>query len=64
MMNKGYVFEYRNENEFKKLERSVKKYNMLAYKKLTFDYYDSLKNGKFLGRLISTNSKEETNTYE
>ncbi len=63
-MNKGYVFEYRNENEFKKLERSVKKYNMLAYKKLTFDYYDSLKNGKFLGRLISTNSKEETKTYE
>ena len=64
MMNKGYVFEYRNENEFKKLERSVKKYNMLAYKKLKFDYSDSLKNGKFLGRLISTNSKEETKTYE
>ena len=42
-MNKGYIFEYRNENEFRKLERSVKKYNMLAYKKLTFEYYDSLK---------------------
>ena len=60
---KGYIFEYRNENEFRKLERSVKKYNMLAYKKLTFEYYDSLKNGKFLGKLISTNSKEETKTY-
>lgn len=60
---KGYIFEYRNENEFRKLERSVKKYNMLAYKKLTFEYYDSLKNGKFLGKLISTNSKEGTKTY-
>ena len=62
-MNKGYIFEYRNENEFRKLERSVKKYNMLAYKKLTFEYYDSLKNGKFLGKLISTNSKEGTKMY-
>ena len=60
---KGYIFEDRNENEFRKLERSVKKYNMLAYKKLTFEYYDSLKNGKFLGKLISTNSKEKTKTY-
>ena len=62
-MNKGYIFEYRNENEFRKLERSVKKYNMLAYKKLTFEYYDSLKNGKFLGKLMSTNSKEKTKTF-
>ena len=60
---KGYIFEYQNENEFRKLERSVKKYNMLAYKKLTFDYYESLKEGKFLGRLIETNSKEHTKTY-
>ena len=58
-MNKGYIFEYRNENEFRKLERSVKKYNMLAYKKLTFEYYDSLKEGK----LISTNSKEGSKAY-
>ena len=29
-MNKGFIFEYKNENEFRKLERSVKKYNMLA----------------------------------
>ena len=60
---KGYVFEYQNENEFRKLERSVKKYNMLAYKKLTFEYYDSLKDGKFLGKLVSTNSREETKSY-
>ena len=29
---KGYVLDYINENEFNKLERSLKKYNMLAYK--------------------------------
>ena len=40
-MKGSYIFEYLNENEFKKLERSVKKYNMLAYKKLVFDYYPS-----------------------
>ncbi len=62
-MNHGFIFEYENENEFRKLERSVKKYNMLAYKKLTFDYYESLKEGKFLGKLVSTNSKEHTKSY-
>ena len=36
---KGYVLEYVCENEFKKLERALKKYNMLAFKKLNFDYY-------------------------
>ena len=48
-MKDVYVFEYINENEFHKLERSLKKYNMLAYKKLYFDYYPSLKEGKLLG---------------
>lgn len=63
-MNNAYIIEYYNENEFKKLERSVKKYNMLAYKKLTFEYYPELKNGKFLGKLVSVNRKEGTKTYE
>lgn len=61
---KGYVFEYLNENDFRKLEKSVKKYNMLAYKKLVFDYYPSLKEGKMIGKLIETNSKNQTKTYE
>ena len=30
----NYVIEYLNENEFRKKERSVRKYNMLAYKRL------------------------------
>ena len=51
-MKETFVFDYVNENEFRKLERSIKKYNMLAYKKLYFDYYPSLKEGKFLGKLI------------
>ena len=45
-MKEAYIFDYVNENEFKKLERSIKKYNMLAYKKLYFEYYPSLRNGK------------------
>ena len=59
-MKGTYIFDYVNENEFKKLERSLKKYNMLAYKILYFDYYPELKEGNFLGNLISTNKKNNT----
>lgn len=61
-MKEAYAFMYFNENEFKKLERSLKKYNMLAYKKLYFDYYPSLKEGSFLG--IINNSTNEFDEYE
>ena len=61
---KGYVLDYINENEFKKLERALKKYNMLAFKKLNFEYYPALRNGKFLGELVSSNKKNGTETYE
>ena len=60
-MKVTYIFEYRDENDFRKKERSVKKYNMLAYKKLTFEYYPQLKEGKWLGDFIkmdSNNCKE------
>ena len=50
---KGFILDYINENEFRKLERALKKYNMLAYKKLNFDYYPSLRGGKFLGELVN-----------
>ena len=43
---KGYVLDYINENEFRKLERALKKYNMLAYKKLNFVYYPALRSGE------------------
>lgn len=63
-MKDTYLFDYVNENEFKKLERAIKKYNMLAYKKLYFEYYPSLKEGKFLGKIISTDKLKNTVTYE
>lgn len=59
-----YLFEYVNENEFHKLERSLKKYNMLAYKKLCFEFYPKMKEGTFLGEQISSNSEANTVTYE
>lgn len=61
---KGFILDYINENEFRKLERALKKYNMLAYKKLLFDYYPSLREGNFLGVLISTNEKDHIDKYE
>ena len=63
-MKNAYIFDYVNENEFRKLERSIKKYNMLAYKKLYFEYYPALKEGNFLGKIISTNEAKGTYTYE
>ncbi len=63
-MKETYIFDYVNENEFKKLERAIKKYNMLAYKKLYFEYYPALKEGNFLGKVISTNQSNNTTTYE
>ena len=61
---KGYILDYINENEYKKLERALKKYNMLAFKKLNFEYYPSLRNGEFIGELVSKNQKAGTKTYE
>lgn len=54
-MKDNYVFEYLNENDFRVKERSVRKYNMLAYKKMTFDYYPKLKTGEFLGNQVAIN---------
>lgn len=61
---KGYVLDYIDENEYRKLERALKKYNTLAFKKLNFEYYPSLRNGKFVGEMISQNKKAGTETYE
>lgn len=55
----NYLFEYVNENDFRKKERSVKKYSMPAYKRLAFDYYPNLREGKFLGKLISSDNNIE-----
>ncbi|HOB26361.1 MAG TPA: hypothetical protein PLB45_03090 [Bacilli bacterium] len=61
---KGYILDYINENEYKKLERALKKYNMLAFKKLNFEYYPALRSGNFLGELLSSDKEKHTETYE
>lgn len=61
---KGYLIDYVDENEFRKLERALKKYNMLAFKKLNFEFYPSLRSGEMVGELTSTNKDEGKETYE
>ena len=61
---KGYVLDYINENEFKKLERALKKYNMLAFKKLSFEFYPALRSGNFLGEKVRENKSNNSITYE
>ena len=64
METKSYIFEYLDENDFRKKERSVRKYNMLAFKKLTFSYYPELRKGNFLGKEVSRDDKRHTISYE
>lgn len=60
----SYIFEYLDENDFRKKERSVRKYNMLAYKKLTFNFYPELRKGNFLGEIVHRDNKTKTTSYE
>ena len=41
-MKQCYIFEYQNENDFRKKERTLRKYNMFAFKKLTFNIIQKL----------------------
>jgi len=63
-MKENFLFDYIDEVKFKKLERSLKKYNMLAYKKLYFEYYPALKEGKFLGEVISYDKDKCIKNYK
>ena len=63
-MDNSYIFEYLDENDFRKKERSLRKYNMLAYKKLTFNFYPEIRKGNFLGEEISKDEKAKTISYE
>ena len=63
-MNNNYVIEYLNENELRKKERAIKKYNMLAYKKLIFDYYPKLKDGEFVGVEVKKDNRKKVANYE
>lgn len=64
MKHNSYSFEYLNENEFRKKEKTIKKYNMLAFKKLTFEFYNDFRNGIFPGELVATNKKTDSKDYE
>ena len=63
-MKNSYVIDYVNEKEFRKRERSVKKYNMLAYKKLVFDFYPSFRDGNFQGIVTLKNTQDGIIKYE
>ena len=63
-MKENYIFEYLDEQKFKKCERSVKKYNMFAFKKLVFDFYPKMKEGQFLGEKIKEDKEKSTISYE
>ena len=62
-MKDNFVFEYLDENSFRVKERTVRKYNMLAYKKMTFDYYPKMKLGQFLGKKVG-DTKDDGIMYE
>ena len=64
IMDKIYVIDYLHENDFRKKERAVKKYNMLAYKKLMFQYYPEFRNGNFSGVRVFENKDEGITKYE
>lgn len=59
MSNKTkYQIEYENENEFKKLEHNLRKYNMKAFKEYLFTHIPDLQNGNF------KNSTKNNDIYE
>ena len=63
-MKGNYIFEYLDEPKFKKCERSVKKYNMFAFKKLIFTFYPEMKEGNFLGKVVKEDKEKNVISYE
>ena len=61
---KNYVFEYLDENDYRVKERTIRKYSMLAYKKMAFDYYLKLKSGNFLGKKVNIDKENNTISYD
>lgn len=53
----GFTITYSDEKKYRKLEISLRKYNMVAYKKLVFEYQPSIENGNYVGELV----KEDNN---
>ncbi len=63
-MNNNYVIEYLCENEYHKRCRAIKKYNMLAYKKLLFEFLPALKDGNFLGVVTAHDEVNSITKYD
>ena len=63
-MINNYIFEYLDDNVFNKKESAVRTQNMLAYKKLTFNYYPEIRKGNFLGLDVGRDEKAKTINYE
>lgn len=59
-----YGIIYINYSDFKIKERSIKKHNMLAYKKLVYEYYPSIKEGNFPGDLVYIDRVNNVWKYE
>ena len=59
-----YIIDYLNENNFKQKESTLKKYNMLAYKKLVYEYFPQMREGNFLGNMISFNEEINSKSFE
>ena len=55
----GYNITYYNEQEYNERELILKKYNEEAYIELTKKIYPALKQGIFLGQIISSDNKEK-----
>ncbi len=53
-----YEIDYINENEFRRLERALKKYNMRAYKEYFFIYRPKLQAGDFSDAVLNENVYE------
>ena len=55
----GYNITYYDEQEYNERELILKKYNEEAYIELTKKIYPALKQGIFLGQIISSDNKEK-----
>ncbi len=59
-----YIFDYQDENDFKKKEKTLKKYNKRAYKELLFEVYPKLKENIMIGKKIKTDKEKGYEEYE
>lgn len=63
-MKYNYIIDYFNENNFRQKESTLKKYNMIAYKKLVYEYFPQMREGNFLGDMKIFNEDLNSKTFE